>query len=162
MSSDTSGSLHAVVNPCESFQSRRTGTMTDRGHCVQIPHDHSLDGPSWNFLYHVPLLWWNSEFRQSEWVCLHWMTDGYYLSFFFFLRVKMAEECFKQAREKASYNVKPKHATGIVCILTLFTTVTVSYRLFFLFAKTLFLKNTCQGCWRNTPASGGECQRCQL
>ncbi|XP_029963261.1 formin-2 [Salarias fasciatus] len=28
-------------------------------------------------------------------------------------RVKMAEECFKQAREKASYNVKPKHATGI-------------------------------------------------
>lgn len=32
----------------------------------------------------------------------------------FFFRVKMAEECFKQAREKASYNVKPKHATGIV------------------------------------------------
>lgn len=28
-------------------------------------------------------------------------------------RVKMAEECFKQAREKSSYNVKPKHATGI-------------------------------------------------
>ncbi|XP_049927928.1 formin-2 [Epinephelus moara] len=28
-------------------------------------------------------------------------------------RVKMAEECFKQAKEKASYNVKPKHATGI-------------------------------------------------
>ncbi|XP_028982854.1 formin-2 [Betta splendens] len=28
-------------------------------------------------------------------------------------RVKMAEECFKQAREKASYSVKPKHATGI-------------------------------------------------
>lgn len=28
-------------------------------------------------------------------------------------RVKMAEECFKQAREKATYNVKPKHATGI-------------------------------------------------
>ncbi|XP_056148278.1 LOW QUALITY PROTEIN: formin-2 [Lampris incognitus] len=28
-------------------------------------------------------------------------------------RVKMAEECFKQAREKASYNVKPKHATGM-------------------------------------------------
>lgn len=28
-------------------------------------------------------------------------------------RVKMAEETFKQAREKASYNVKPKHATGI-------------------------------------------------
>nr|XP_020453801.1 formin-2-like isoform X1 [Monopterus albus] len=28
-------------------------------------------------------------------------------------RVKMAEKCFKQAREKASYNVKPKHATGI-------------------------------------------------
>ncbi|XP_069548993.1 formin-2 [Brachyistius frenatus] len=28
-------------------------------------------------------------------------------------RVKMAEESFKQAREKASYNVKPKHATGI-------------------------------------------------
>lgn len=31
-----------------------------------------------------------------------------------FFRVKKAEECFKQAREKASYNVKPKHATGIV------------------------------------------------
>lgn len=28
-------------------------------------------------------------------------------------RVKMAEECFKQARQKASYNVTPKHATGI-------------------------------------------------
>ncbi|XP_051935663.1 formin-2 [Hippocampus zosterae] len=28
-------------------------------------------------------------------------------------RLKMAEECFKQAKEKASYNVKPKHATGI-------------------------------------------------
>eukprot|EP00066_Takifugu_rubripes_P011997 XP_011601263.1 PREDICTED: formin-2-like isoform X2 [Takifugu rubripes] len=28
-------------------------------------------------------------------------------------RVKKAEECFKQAREKASYSVKPKHATGI-------------------------------------------------
>ncbi|XP_040034096.2 uncharacterized protein fmn2a [Gasterosteus aculeatus] len=28
-------------------------------------------------------------------------------------RVKLAEECFKQAKEKASYNVKPKHATGI-------------------------------------------------
>ncbi|XP_039995260.1 formin-2 isoform X2 [Xiphias gladius] len=28
-------------------------------------------------------------------------------------RVKMAEDCFKQAREKASYNVKPKHSTGI-------------------------------------------------
>ncbi|CAG10074.1 unnamed protein product, partial [Tetraodon nigroviridis] len=29
-------------------------------------------------------------------------------------RVKKAEECFKQAREKASYSVKPKHASGIV------------------------------------------------
>ncbi|XP_035760685.1 formin-2 [Neolamprologus brichardi] len=28
-------------------------------------------------------------------------------------RVKMAEESFKQARQKASYNVTPKHATGI-------------------------------------------------
>ncbi|AWP13738.1 putative formin-2-like [Scophthalmus maximus] len=28
-------------------------------------------------------------------------------------RVKMAEDSFKQAREKASYNVKPKHASGI-------------------------------------------------
>ncbi|CAL8254915.1 unnamed protein product [Lota lota] len=28
-------------------------------------------------------------------------------------RVKMAEECFKQAKEKASYSVKPKHASGI-------------------------------------------------
>lgn len=28
-------------------------------------------------------------------------------------RVRKAEECFKQAREKASYNVKPKHAAGI-------------------------------------------------
>lgn len=31
-----------------------------------------------------------------------------------FLRVKKAEESFKQVREKASYSVKPKHATGIV------------------------------------------------
>lgn len=44
-------------------------------------------------------------------VFLDWMTDGCYGSLF---RVKKAEECFKQAREKASYNVKPKHATGIV------------------------------------------------
>nr|XP_061794422.1 formin-2-like [Nerophis lumbriciformis] len=28
-------------------------------------------------------------------------------------RLKVAEECFRQAKEKASYNVKPKHATGI-------------------------------------------------
>ncbi|CAL8369092.1 unnamed protein product [Gadus morhua 'NCC'] len=28
-------------------------------------------------------------------------------------RVKMAEECFKQAKEKAAYSVKPKHASGI-------------------------------------------------
>lgn len=28
-------------------------------------------------------------------------------------RVKLAEECFKQAKEKASYSVKPKHATGM-------------------------------------------------
>lgn len=33
---------------------------------------------------------------------------------FWFFRVRKAEECFKQAREKASYNVKPKHAAGIV------------------------------------------------
>ncbi|KAI4873249.1 hypothetical protein NFI96_023262, partial [Prochilodus magdalenae] len=29
-------------------------------------------------------------------------------------RLKAAEECFRQAKEKASYSVKPKHATGIV------------------------------------------------
>ncbi|KAI4801216.1 hypothetical protein KUCAC02_000140 [Chaenocephalus aceratus] len=28
--------------------------------------------------------------------------------------VKAAEECFRQAKEKASYSVKPKHASGIV------------------------------------------------
>ncbi|XP_046885419.1 formin-2 [Hypomesus transpacificus] len=28
-------------------------------------------------------------------------------------RVKMAEECFKQAKEKAAYSIKPKHASGI-------------------------------------------------
>ncbi|XP_048125569.1 formin-2 [Alosa alosa] len=28
-------------------------------------------------------------------------------------RLKVAEECFKQAREKASYSVKPKHASGM-------------------------------------------------
>ncbi|KAM9809144.1 formin-2 [Syngnathus typhle] len=28
-------------------------------------------------------------------------------------RLKMAEECFRQAKEKASYNIKPKHATGM-------------------------------------------------
>ncbi|XP_037611923.1 formin-2 [Sebastes umbrosus] len=28
-------------------------------------------------------------------------------------RLKAAEECFRQAKEKASYSVKPKHATGI-------------------------------------------------
>ncbi|XP_061764608.1 formin-2-like [Nerophis ophidion] len=28
-------------------------------------------------------------------------------------RLKVAEECFRQVKEKASYNVKPKHATGI-------------------------------------------------
>ncbi|KAL4640979.1 formin-2-like [Arapaima gigas] len=34
-------------------------------------------------------------------------------------RLKMAEESFKQAREKATYSVKPKHATGIVSGLIL-------------------------------------------
>uniref|UniRef100_G3PRG2 FH2 domain-containing protein n=1 Tax=Gasterosteus aculeatus aculeatus TaxID=481459 RepID=G3PRG2_GASAC len=29
-------------------------------------------------------------------------------------RLKAAEECFRQAKEKASYSVKPKHASGIV------------------------------------------------
>ncbi|KAJ8365612.1 hypothetical protein SKAU_G00144430 [Synaphobranchus kaupii] len=28
-------------------------------------------------------------------------------------RLKVAEECFRQAKEKASYSVKPKHASGI-------------------------------------------------
>uniref|UniRef100_A0A7N8XHK3 Formin 2b n=2 Tax=Mastacembelus armatus TaxID=205130 RepID=A0A7N8XHK3_9TELE len=28
-------------------------------------------------------------------------------------RLKAAEECFRQAKEKASYSVKPKHASGI-------------------------------------------------
>uniref|UniRef100_A0A3Q1EG09 FH2 domain-containing protein n=1 Tax=Acanthochromis polyacanthus TaxID=80966 RepID=A0A3Q1EG09_9TELE len=40
-------------------------------------------------------------------------------------RVKMAEESFKQARQKPSYNVTPKHATGIVCLFTF----SVCYRL---------------------------------
>lgn len=34
---------------------------------------------------------------------------------FFSFRVKMAEESFKQARQKTSYNVTTKNATGIVC-----------------------------------------------
>lgn len=34
-------------------------------------------------------------------------------------RVKKAEECFKQAREKASFSVKPKHAAGIVRSLSI-------------------------------------------
>lgn len=29
-------------------------------------------------------------------------------------RLKAAEESFRQAKEKASYSVKPKHASGIV------------------------------------------------
>lgn len=32
-------------------------------------------------------------------------------------RLKAAEETFRQAREKATYNIKPKHASGIVSIL---------------------------------------------
>eukprot|EP00063_Salmo_salar_P036048 XP_014010883.1 PREDICTED: formin-2-like [Salmo salar] len=28
-------------------------------------------------------------------------------------RLKKAEECFRQAKEKATYSVKPKHASGI-------------------------------------------------
>uniref|UniRef100_A0A3B5B7I6 FH2 domain-containing protein n=1 Tax=Stegastes partitus TaxID=144197 RepID=A0A3B5B7I6_9TELE len=32
-------------------------------------------------------------------------------------RLKAAEECFRQAKEKASYSVKPKHASGIVSSL---------------------------------------------
>lgn len=31
-------------------------------------------------------------------------------------RLKAAEETFRQAREKATYNTKPKHATGIVSV----------------------------------------------
>uniref|UniRef100_A0A3B3R3Y2 FH2 domain-containing protein n=1 Tax=Paramormyrops kingsleyae TaxID=1676925 RepID=A0A3B3R3Y2_9TELE len=34
-------------------------------------------------------------------------------------RLKVAEECFKQAREKSSYSVKPKHASGIVSGITI-------------------------------------------
>uniref|UniRef100_A0A3Q3VXW7 FH2 domain-containing protein n=1 Tax=Mola mola TaxID=94237 RepID=A0A3Q3VXW7_MOLML len=30
-------------------------------------------------------------------------------------RLKAAEECFRQAKEKSAYSVKPKHASGIVC-----------------------------------------------
>uniref|UniRef100_A0A3Q0SDG8 FH2 domain-containing protein n=1 Tax=Amphilophus citrinellus TaxID=61819 RepID=A0A3Q0SDG8_AMPCI len=30
-------------------------------------------------------------------------------------RLKAAEECFRQAKEKASYSVKPKQSSGIVC-----------------------------------------------
>jgi len=30
--------------------------------------------------------------------------------------LKAAEETFKQAREKANYNIKPKHASGIVSL----------------------------------------------
>uniref|UniRef100_A0A3B1K0Y0 Formin 2 n=1 Tax=Astyanax mexicanus TaxID=7994 RepID=A0A3B1K0Y0_ASTMX len=37
-------------------------------------------------------------------------------------RLKAAEECFRQAKEKATYSVKPKHATGIVS-MTLFSDV---------------------------------------
>lgn len=95
------------------------------------------------------------------------MANGDYCSFF---RVKMAEECFKQAREKASYNVKPKHATGIVCIYAfcqiyyidravfvfffVFSVDSVGYLPFSFFLplvqigsspNRLFLTDTCQG-----------------
>lgn len=49
MSSDTAGSLCAVVNWSESLQSRRIGPLTNRDRCVQIPHDQSLDSPGWDF-----------------------------------------------------------------------------------------------------------------
>ncbi len=122
-------------------------------------------------------LWWNSEFQQCEWVCVHpvicfWglhrMTDGYYC---FSSRVKMAEECFKQAREKASYNVKPKHATGIVCLYTsyhsyctassallLVNLLPVVLALFFFLPLSLQLADSVSykhlsGCWRNNSPS---------
>lgn len=99
----------------------RTGRLTNRDHCVQIPHGHNLDVPSWNidsvfcFVFNGEIVNFNSV---NE--CVSKGKLIIYTSlFFFFFRVKMAEECFKQAaREKASYNVKPKHATGIVRLHT--------------------------------------------
>lgn len=160
MSSDTAGSLHAVVNWSESFRSRRTGTLTNRDHCVHIPHDRSLDGPRWN-LWTVSFFFYG-EFQQCEWVYLHRMTDGD-RSFF---RVKMAEECFKQAREKASYNVKPKHATGIVRLYASYHSYCMVWSVLLL-VKTLFLTNACQGVEETTLLAPtvthrDECRSCQL
>lgn len=45
-------------------------------------------------------------------------------------RVKMAEECFIQARQKASYTVTPKHASGIVCMASYSVSVAVCSHLF--------------------------------
>lgn len=61
----------------------------------------------------------------------------------------MAEECFKQAREKASYNVKPKHATGIVRLYTSCNSYCMVPSVL-LFVKTLVLTNTCQGVEKTT------------
>uniref|UniRef100_A0A3P9M434 FH2 domain-containing protein n=1 Tax=Oryzias latipes TaxID=8090 RepID=A0A3P9M434_ORYLA len=47
-------------------------------------------------------------------------------------RVKMAEESFKQARQKISYNVTTKNATGIVCYSSFCRSV---FHLFFIHAK---------------------------
>ncbi|KAG8000212.1 Formin-2 [Nibea albiflora] len=64
-------------------------------------------------------------------------------------RLKMAEECFKQAREKAAYNVKPKHATGIVRLYTSCNSYCMVPSVL-LFVKTLVLTNTCQGVEKTT------------
>lgn len=42
---------------------------------------------------------------------------GYIKSNFEVFRLKAAEETFRLAREKATYNIKPKHATGIVSVV---------------------------------------------
>lgn len=47
---------------------------------------------------------------------LYCFTVIYWISLVYYFRLKAAEETFKQAREKANYNVKPKHASGIVSL----------------------------------------------
>lgn len=42
------------------------------------------------------------------------MSDDDVYPYFMLHRLKAAEECFRQAKEKSAYSVKPKHASGIV------------------------------------------------
>lgn len=65
--------------------------------------------------------------QNSPWVS--------YLSFGI-CRLKAAEECFRQVKEKSAYSVKPKHASGIVSWL--FSFIVLNFRDFiYLFFKSI-------------------------